>query len=138
MMHLNFKWKRKTICLLRDEMEWKEFEGDGCEFFGGKCVYLFSIYVQTYAHTSLSGEKVKYPAGFTPPELIPGLHQTLVLGVLLEILNAVTLSMIELVDVIRTAIARDDDVGPVPAALKADVADLQRRERRALNFRLCE
>lgn len=81
---------------------------------------------------------MEYPARLAPPELISCLNQALVLGVLLEILDAVTLAVIELVDVIGAAIAGDDDVGPVPAALKADIADLQKRRSRALNFRLRE
>ena len=48
-----------------------------------------------WQRTSLSGEEVEDPAGLAPAELVPGLHQALVLGVLPQAPDLVALPVAE-------------------------------------------
>ena len=77
--------------------------------------------------TSPSRVEVEYSAGLAPAELVPRLHQTLILRVLPETGDFVLLDLVEAVG--RGVLAGDDHVGPVAAALEQDVvADLKRDE----------
>ena len=63
-------------------------------------------------------EEMEYPACFTPSESVPGLDETLVLGVLLEVRDLVALPVVESVG---PGVAGDDDVGPIAAPLEQNV-----------------
>ena len=64
--------------------------------------------------TLFSSEKVKYSAGFAPPKLISGLHQTFVFCVSFQVCHLVGLFVIE---TRILSIAWNDDIGPIPATL---------------------
>lgn len=70
---------------------------------------------------------MEYPGGLAPAELVPRLHQALVLGVLPQARDLVALLVVEALGV---GIARNNDVGPVSATLKKHVViDLERKKQ---------
>lgn len=79
-----------------------------------------------YYCTSLSGEELEYPAGLRPSELVPGLDQTLVDGVLLQARDLVALAVAETGTV---RISGNDDVRPVAAAAQRKVIRTELKEK---------
>ena len=71
---------------------------------------------------------MEYSGRLAPAELVPGLYETLVLGVLPQTRDLVALFVIE---ALRVRTARYDDVRPITAPLEQHiVVDLKRRRER--------